>query len=202
LAEEDLLHLAPRLRAIAVVEEHHLDAAVRHRVVQDHALVKVPALDHAGIHGGEVDLAEAREPGIARAQHVQDAAALVGDAAQRLHHNAFDHRRAPVTDGRGAPRNPRYHSTVSASAASSAQVARQPSTLFAREESRYWSRISATAVLRMSGLSAVPITRLTAATISSTLSGFSAEKLNASPRTSGRSTCSARSRYAETTSFT
>ena len=57
-------------------------------------------------------------------------------------------------------------------------------------------------MLRMSGVSVEPTLRVTAATISSTLSGFSAEKLNASPRTSGRCTCSASASYAATTSFT
>ena len=45
--------------------------------------VEVPALDHPGVDGREVDLAEALEHRAVLAQHVEHGAALVGDPPQR-----------------------------------------------------------------------------------------------------------------------
>src|SRR3546814_1409377 len=99
---------------VVVADElHHPDG---HGVVERHLVVQVPALDHAGVDGREVDLAEALEAGAVLAQHVEHRAPLVGDAAQRGHDEAVDlaHERAPV--GAGAEQRSTIPSTASASA--------------------------------------------------------------------------------------
>ena len=79
-----------RRRAVAVVVEHELDAAVDAGVVERHLAVLVPALDDARVDAREVDLAELDEVRIVGAQHVEDRPALVGDAPERDHVHAVD----------------------------------------------------------------------------------------------------------------
>src|SRR5207247_437698 len=95
LPDEELLQLAFRRRAVAVVEEDELDGAERHRVVDGHALVEMPALDDARVDGREVDLAEPLEMRVVRAKHVHDLAAFVRYLPKRDDANAIDHGLAP-----------------------------------------------------------------------------------------------------------
>src|SRR5439155_8770521 len=102
LPDEELLQLAFRRRAVAVVEEDELDRAERDRVVDGHALVKMPALDDARVDGREVDLAEPFEMRVVRAKHVHDLAAFVRYLPKWDDRNAIDHGLAPKYE--------RYHS--------------------------------------------------------------------------------------------
>src|SRR2546428_13596996 len=95
LAHEDLLQLAARRRALAVVVEDELDRAERNRVVDRHSLVEVPAFDDTRVDGREVDLAEALEVRVIGAKHMHDLPALVWDLPERDDADAFDQGFAP-----------------------------------------------------------------------------------------------------------
>src|SRR5207253_5229635 len=79
LPDEELLQLAFSRRAVAVVEEDELDGAERHRVIDGHALVEMPALDDARVDGREVDLAEPFELRVVRAKQLHDLDAFFSD---------------------------------------------------------------------------------------------------------------------------
>src|SRR5262249_17676955 len=83
LPQIDLHQAAPRRRPLAVIVDHQLDPADRAGVVQGHLPVVVPALDHAGVDGREVNLAELLEVRVGAPHQVKDRAALVRDATQR-----------------------------------------------------------------------------------------------------------------------
>src|SRR5580658_9872669 len=89
-------------------------------------------------------------------------------------------------DRRHSPSAVLYQATVSARPSSKVWLGFHPSTARAFSADRYWWGISPEAVARMSGSKSVPTADCMSATTSSTVSGRSAEKLNASPARSGR----------------
>src|SRR5271165_4603427 len=90
-SEKDFVDLAFAEATSAIIKQHQFDLADRNRVIEHHLPVDLPGFDRAGMHGREVDFAEALEMRSIGAQHVHDLAALIQDLAQWDGLHALDH---------------------------------------------------------------------------------------------------------------
>jgi len=92
---DKLVDFAVGGRPFATVIQHDFHHPPDHRHVVGLPLVIMPALDHPGIGGRHVDLAETLEHLVVGPQDLHQASPLVGDYLQFFDHHPVDHFFSP-----------------------------------------------------------------------------------------------------------